>query len=68
MNPEQSFGSNRWVKVGRGQLWSIQSLSWTQLRYLTAAECSRTRDRNFSKNFSRERTNAPIVFILFYIL
>jgi len=45
-NREWSFCSNRWVKVGRGQLWSNQS------------PCAR--DWNFSKNFSREQANAPI--------
>jgi len=58
---EWSFGSNRWVKVGRGQFWSIQSPSWTQLRFLTATECSHAHDRNFSKNFGRQRVNPPIV-------
>jgi len=59
-NREWSFGSNR-VKVGRGRLWSDQSSSWTQQLFLTATECSRTRDRNFSKNFAREHANAPTI-------
>ena len=56
---ERSFGSNRWVQVGRGQLWSDQSPSWTQQRFLTATECSRTCDRNLSKNIDREHADAP---------
>jgi len=58
-NRERSFGSNRWVKVRGGQLWFDQSPSWTQQRFLIAAECSRTRDRNLTQNFGCEQTNAP---------
>ena len=40
-NCEQLFGSNGWVKVVRGQLWSERNPSWTQLRFLTATVCLR---------------------------
>ena len=58
-NREGLFGSNRWVKVERGQLWSDQSPSWTQLRFLIATVCSRARDRNLFKIFGGECANAP---------
>ena len=45
--------SNRWVKVERGQLWSNQNLSWTQLRFLTTTVCSRL--KFFQKFWSRAR-------------
>jgi len=48
-NRERSFGSNWWVKVERGQLWSDQSPSWTSLGFLTTTVCSSARDRKFSK-------------------
>ena len=60
MNHEGSFGSNRRVKVGRRQLWSDPSPSWTQQRFLTATDCSRPRDRNLSQNYGREHANVPI--------
>jgi len=59
MNRELSFGSNRGVKVGRGQLWSIQSPSWTQLHFLTATVCSRP--KFFQKFRSRARNTYHII-------
>ena len=59
-NRERSSGSNRWVKVGRGQLWSDKSPTCTQQRFFTATEC-------FSKNFGREHENAPNVLTGFKI-
>ena len=49
-----SIGSNRWVKVGRGQLWSDQSPSWTQQVFLTATVC--LRPKFFQMNRAREYT------------
>jgi len=46
----RSFGSNRWVKAGRGQLWSDQNPSWTQLRFLTTTVWSHA--RNVSTRFT----------------
>jgi len=60
-NRERSFGSNRWVKVGRRQLCSNQSPSWTQQRFLAATKRSRARDRNLTQNFGYEHANAPII-------
>jgi len=66
-NRERLFGSNRWVEVGRGQLWSDQSPSWTQLRFLTATVhmCLRARDQNFFKNFGCKHANTYTPMHLF---
>jgi len=56
-NCERLFGSNLWVKVGRGNCDPIKV--YPELNS-SPRLCSRARDRNIFKGFGREHANAPI--------